>query len=840
MAVISKDLGAVTAYAAAVNRGYTGTKEEFETLMASYATVAQHAAESAGNASQSATDASQSAQNAETAKGTAQQAATDAQTAQVSAQESAQSAQQSAQSASQSATDAESAKNTAVDAVDGFAAGAQQALDGVNQAGNNWKSLAERQAENSEAYAIGTRNGEDVGSSDPAYHNNAKYYAESVSASAQTATEAAQTATAKASEAQASASAAAESARTLTIDKTLTQAGQAADAKETGDKIARLKENLTEEKQITENIYGEITWTDGFVTAKGSVTSSDTYKYSNKISVSQGDVISLPDTTKYIRWIAAYSDLSTAVEAKGSNNGVTTYTVPEGIKYVILTIPKSFGTIVINRTHTILVNNLVDEVAELQEAVKPLEGLAEIVTTEEATAIVVPVEIINTSGYVTPDGSDYSSSSYKYTSKIPALPGNIIKLYNESGTNYISSARFVTVYKNDVAVSALGGENVSLPYTVPDGADAIVVSYSASYGNATCEKTVITTETINSEKPRVDALYQILMSAEPNRFISKFNVSAGNTYTSDKELQDICGYRICFFAKVGTFSGITRIGKAETQPYGGAIGFDETNLYEYLGNISTASRTQTHGLTIKDYVGLVIDLHYNGETVVTLSTNGGSYTWTIPFWRSQYGQITVYSASALSDCVLSYTCEGILKETWLYGDSYFANTGNIRWTAYLISKGYSNFLLNAYPGRNSITALASLKTDLELGKVPKRIVWCLGMNDKDGESAPNASWKSSLDEVISICEQYNIELVLATIPNVPSTVCLNTYKNAYVKASGYRYIPFAEAISADESSTWYDGMLEIVSGGGYGIHPTEQGALCLFNCAVSAVPELLW
>lgn len=212
MAVISKDLGAVTAYAAAVNRGYTGTKEEFETLMASYATVAQQAAESAGNASQSAQSASQSATDAETAKGTAQQAATDAQTALASAQESAQSAQQSAQSASQSAQDAESAKNTAVDAVDGFAAGAQQALDSVNQAGINWKSLAEAQKLDSEAWAVGQRDGEEVGSSDPSYHNNAKYYAESVGSSAQTATEAAQTATVKAQEAQASASAAAESA----------------------------------------------------------------------------------------------------------------------------------------------------------------------------------------------------------------------------------------------------------------------------------------------------------------------------------------------------------------------------------------------------------------------------------------------------------------------------------------------------------------------------------------------------------------------------------------------------------------------------------------------------
>jgi len=244
MAVISKDLGAVTAYAAAVNRGYTGTKEEFETLMASYATVAEQAAESATNAGQSAQSASQSATDAQTAQGTAQQAATDAQSAQASAQGFAQSAQQSAQSASQSAQTAESAKNTAVDAVDGFAAGAQQALDGVNQAGNNWKSLAQAKALDSEAYALGTRDGEDVGSQDETYHNNAKYYAEQGGASAQTATDkageaqqSAQTATVKAGEAAQSASAAAESARTLTIDATLTQAGQAADSKAVGDRF---------------------------------------------------------------------------------------------------------------------------------------------------------------------------------------------------------------------------------------------------------------------------------------------------------------------------------------------------------------------------------------------------------------------------------------------------------------------------------------------------------------------------------------------------------------------------------------------------------------------------
>jgi len=47
MAAITKDLGIATAYGYAKSKGYTGTEEEFATLMAGYATVGQAAADSA-------------------------------------------------------------------------------------------------------------------------------------------------------------------------------------------------------------------------------------------------------------------------------------------------------------------------------------------------------------------------------------------------------------------------------------------------------------------------------------------------------------------------------------------------------------------------------------------------------------------------------------------------------------------------------------------------------------------------------------------------------------------------------------------------------------------------
>ena len=121
----TKDLGGVTAYAAAVAAGYTGTKSEFETLMASYASVAQAAASSA--------------QDSEAyAKGTR----------------------------------------------GGTAVGSSDPAYHNNSKyySEQSNSQGQAQAQNAEAWANGTRSGAAVGSSDPAYHNNAKYWEEQAAA----------------------------------------------------------------------------------------------------------------------------------------------------------------------------------------------------------------------------------------------------------------------------------------------------------------------------------------------------------------------------------------------------------------------------------------------------------------------------------------------------------------------------------------------------------------------------------------------------------------------------------------------------------------------------------
>lgn len=79
------------------------------------------------------------------------------------------------------------------------------------------KAAAEVKGE-AEAWAVGQRNGEDVPSTDPTYHNNAKYYSE----------------------------VAQDIADSIGIDATLSISGKAADAKKTGDEISALKEDLND------------------------------------------------------------------------------------------------------------------------------------------------------------------------------------------------------------------------------------------------------------------------------------------------------------------------------------------------------------------------------------------------------------------------------------------------------------------------------------------------------------------------------------------------------------------------------------------------------------------
>lgn len=131
------------------------------------------------------------------------------------------------------------------------------------------------------------------------------------------------------------------------IDTSLSIAGAAADSKKTGDEIGALKEELSE--VVESNSYtGETiinntpTFTVGAMAQTGVLyTSYTTFNYSQKIAVQPGDVVtairSNSNNDASLRWVCAYSG-DTVVSEKGNEADAKTYTVPDGIDGVVITV----------------------------------------------------------------------------------------------------------------------------------------------------------------------------------------------------------------------------------------------------------------------------------------------------------------------------------------------------------------------------------------------------------------------------------------------------------------------------------------------------------------------
>lgn len=135
-----------------------------------------NASASATAASGSATSASTSATNAKTSETNAKASETNAKTSETNAANSATAAATSESNASDSATAAASSESNA-------STSATNAATSATNAAASAASVLEN-AEDSEAWAVGQRDGVDVDPSDPAYHNNAKYWAGKSNASA--------------------------------------------------------------------------------------------------------------------------------------------------------------------------------------------------------------------------------------------------------------------------------------------------------------------------------------------------------------------------------------------------------------------------------------------------------------------------------------------------------------------------------------------------------------------------------------------------------------------------------------------------------------------------------
>ena len=193
--------------------------------------------------------------------------------------------------------------------------------------------------------------------------------------------------------------------------------------------------------------------------------------------------------------------------------------------------------------------------------------------------------------------------------------------------------------------------------------------------------------------------------------------------------------------------------------------------------------------------------------------------------------LTNKNGNTITDVKYSWTSESFRHRLWIFGDSYVTIAAT-RWPYYLYSwKMSDNILISGYAGEASRDGWTDWTETLRYG-TPSIAVWCYGMNNPD-DNAVNADWLTYTRIFIDDCNARNITPILATIPCTP--VVDNSYKNSWVRSSGYRYVEFANAVNtSQDATTWFDNMLDTDN-----VHPKEAGAIALATAFVEAVPEVM-
>ena len=394
-------------------------------------------------------------------------------------------------------------------------------------------------------------------------------------------------------------------------------------------------------------------------------------------------------------------------------------------------------------------------------------------------------------------------------------------------------------YRDGVTVATEEANNVN-KFTVPKGMTHVVISFGDSDKKlevAITSKDGMTT--VDVKRNVTDDLVTELATGKPVVYVPNLIGEAKSLKDDYIKLQKnhIINDKVLTFTfnvdelKDGEIIGM---GHGETA-YGGSgieITKDRFSSYNYAAGRRTPLVNEEHGIDISGKVTVRIKTDLR-TAVVTIETADDRYVSTNFQWFGRNGEIFARSIGVeLKNAKLEWACLSYQNDIWFFGDSYFDTTTTYRWPYYMVEDGYTDVFFNGHPGRNTQDALEDFKKALEFS-IPKYVVWCMGMNNGDSENGVNANYKKATEEMLAICEEYEITPILCTIPNTPTAI--NVHKNEWVKSSGYRYVDFAKAVNAEEKgSSWDEGML-----GGDKVHPAPLGAEAHYQQLKKDIADIL-
>jgi hypothetical protein len=449
------------------------------------------------------------------------------------------------------------------------------------------------------------------------------------------------------------------------------------------------------------------------------------------------------------------------------------------------------------------------------------------ITSDETQTVQYDGQLLD--GYVTTNGSVGGSGDFYHTEKIQVNAGDVVSFISP----YNTPARFICAYDaNDTVISGSGSSAQLRSYTVPSGIASIVVSYdirnNIGYGFKIVRSTTEDeTDTAYVNKTELSA-DEVEIIKDKTFYKMPSAVRGSLTSAAGMEIDCCCCQHksISFRGNITTFVDLY-FGLKHNATRELYVKIDDSSVTLY--NQTNAIETVQHGLTISDYIQVTITAN-DATAKITIGTLSGVFTHTFSNWPKNPAVLFAETDnSVLTDCDMLFAPIDISKRVWVFGDSYMSYAEN-RVLYWIKNLGATDFCINALPGETSNRAMLDLMFMLQYS-TPAIVVWCMGMNDGDSATAVSERWEVVFELLKDICEEKGIELILYTVPSVPTVN--NEFKNAIVRESGYKYIDAVSAVNASASGVWYTGMLS-----SDGIHPNTTGAIAIADAAILTVPEL--